>query len=146
MPLQPKRHMKTQKKTVGQIVATWCTTSDTSASERLSHQMILRQTQHQLEAKKFAKSAPSQVPKMIISTMVSTWNDRRTGSVFKHQWLVAFFVCIIIEFLEMTFGVALDESRWLFKMLLSGCPAAQRAACQECAKGHVCSRTVKRRV
>jgi len=54
------------EKTVGQIVATWCPTSNTSASERLSHQMILRQTQHQLEAKKFAKSAPSQVPKMII--------------------------------------------------------------------------------
>ena len=31
-------------------------------------------------------------------------------------------------------------------MLVSGCPPAQRAACQECAEGHVCSRTVKRRV
>ena len=89
--------MKTEK-AVGQIVATWCPTSNTSAGERLSHQMILRQTQHQLEAKKFAKSAPSQVPKMIISTMVSTWNDRRTGIVFKHQWFVALFDAFCVHY------------------------------------------------
>ena len=60
--------------------------------------MILRQTQHQLEAKKFAKSAPSQVPKMIISTMVSTWNDQRTGIVFKHQWFVALFDAFCVHY------------------------------------------------
>lgn len=101
MPLQPKRHMKTEK-TVGQIVATYCNMVYNKwhhkKCTKVSHQIILRQTQHRLEAKKFAKSVPSQVPKMIISTMVSTWNDRRTGMLFKHQWFVALLDAFCVHY------------------------------------------------